>query len=81
MSPSISFTLLGIRLHRLTAHHQRRCLSTMAWRCSGSSNDELVGNLYKAGIIKSTRIRDAMKATDRKVCPSYPAYGVYTLAG
>ncbi|KAL7008157.1 hypothetical protein EMMF5_002339 [Cystobasidiomycetes sp. EMM_F5] len=38
----------------------------MAWRCSGSSNDQLVDNLYNAGIIRSTRIREAMKATDRK---------------
>lgn len=39
----------------------------MAWTCSGFTNDELVDNLYSAGIIKSERIRKAMKATDRKV--------------
>lgn len=46
----------------------------MAWRCSGSSNDELVDNLYKAGIIKSDRIKEAMKATDRKVGSPPPPY-------
>lgn len=30
------------------------------WRCSGGSNEELIGNLFKSGIIKSEHIRDAM---------------------
>jgi protein-L-isoaspartate(D-aspartate) O-methyltransferase len=37
----------------------------MAWRCSGSSNKELVENLFRADLIKSSRVRDAMM----KVCP------------
>jgi protein-L-isoaspartate(D-aspartate) O-methyltransferase len=32
----------------------------MAWSCSGTSNAELVGNLFRAGIIASPRVRDAM---------------------
>ena len=46
---------------------RRRERSTMAWQCSGSTNDELVNKLWKAGIIKSQRIKEAMRATDRKV--------------
>lgn len=44
----------------------------MAWRCSSDSNAGLVDNLKNAGIITSQRIVDAMKSTDRKVCPSRP---------
>jgi hypothetical protein len=38
----------------------------MAWRCSGSSNKELVDNLFRGGLITSSRVRDAMM----KVCAS-----------
>ena len=37
----------------------------MSWRCSGSSNVELVDNLVKNGIVKSTKIADVMKSVDR----------------
>ncbi|KAI9910287.1 hypothetical protein PsorP6_011074 [Peronosclerospora sorghi] len=37
----------------------------MAWRCSAVSNDGLVDNLTRAGIIQSQRVARAMKATDR----------------
>ena len=37
----------------------------MSWRCSGSSNVELVDNLVKNGIVKSAKIADVMKAVDR----------------
>jgi protein-L-isoaspartate(D-aspartate) O-methyltransferase len=40
----------------------------MAWRCSGSSNKELVENLFKNGLITSSRVRDAMM----RVCPLPP---------
>lgn len=37
-----------------------------AWRCSGESNDELVGNLVASGILKSEGLAaKAMAATDR----------------
>jgi hypothetical protein len=39
--------------------------NNMAWRCSGSSNKELVDNLFKGGLITSSRVRDAMM----RVCP------------
>lgn len=38
---------------------------TMAWRCSALSNDALVDNLARAGIVQSQRVIGAMKATDR----------------
>ncbi|GMF58415.1 unnamed protein product [Phytophthora fragariaefolia] len=37
----------------------------MAWRCSALSNDGLVDNLARAGIVQSQRVARAMKATDR----------------
>jgi len=37
----------------------------MAWRSSGSTHQELIGNLYKNGLIKDERIRDAMLRVDR----------------
>lgn len=33
---------------------------TMAWYCSGSTNTELVENLFKAGLIHNERVKDAM---------------------
>jgi len=38
----------------------------MAWRCSGDTNDQLVANLYKANIIKSKEVLDALKRVDRR---------------
>lgn len=42
-------------------------VNKMAWTsgCSGSTNDELVMNLLKAGIINKTEVVNAMKNTDR----------------
>ncbi|KAG9313877.1 protein-L-isoaspartate O-methyltransferase [Chiua virens] len=37
----------------------------MAWRCSGTSNAELVSNLRKHGILKTDRVVDAMSRVDR----------------
>lgn len=37
----------------------------MAWRCSSLSNEGLVQNLCRSGIIHSKRVADAMKKTDR----------------
>ena len=37
----------------------------MAWRCTGSTNAQLITNLAQAGIIKSEAVREAMMATDR----------------
>lgn len=33
---------------------------TMAWYCSGSTNTELIENLFKAGLIHNERVKDAM---------------------
>jgi protein-L-isoaspartate(D-aspartate) O-methyltransferase len=32
----------------------------MAWYCSGSTNTELVENMYKGGLIKHERVKEAM---------------------
>lgn len=37
----------------------KRYLS-MAWYCSGSTNTELVENLFKVGLIKDERVKNAM---------------------
>lgn len=39
--------------------------TSMAWRCSALTNDGLVDNLVRAGIVQSQRVVLAMKATDR----------------
>ncbi|KAI6148835.1 protein-L-isoaspartate O-methyltransferase [Pisolithus tinctorius] len=37
----------------------------MAWRCSGKSNNELIRNLARQGILTSERVTDAMAKVDR----------------
>ncbi|PVU97349.1 hypothetical protein BB559_002065 [Furculomyces boomerangus] len=44
----------------------------MAWRCSGSSNEELIDNLKDSGIISNERVISAMKSVDRKYYTSSP---------
>lgn len=45
----------------------------MAWYCSGSTNTELVENLFKGGLIKNSRVKAAMLGVDRAhYAPSRP---------
>ncbi|OJJ00992.1 hypothetical protein ASPVEDRAFT_129194 [Aspergillus versicolor CBS 583.65] len=45
----------------------------MAWYCSGSSNNELIENLFREGLIKNERVKRAMMAVDRgHYAPSRP---------
>jgi len=45
----------------------------MAWRSSGSSNDELISNLKRSNIILSSSVENAMRAVDRaNYAPSSP---------
>ncbi|KAA8894278.1 protein-L-isoaspartate O-methyltransferase [Sphaerosporella brunnea] len=37
----------------------------MSWRCTGQTNAELVNNLFRNGLIKSERVRNAFNAVDR----------------
>lgn len=48
----------------------------MAWRCSGNSNAELIENLFKAELITSSKVKNAMMKVDRAhYCPNpYSAY-------
>ena len=46
----------------------------MAWRCTGETNQELVENLFKANIIKSERVKEAMLHTDRALYTHVRAY-------
>jgi len=43
----------------------------MAWYCSGSSNTELVENLFKGGLIKDGRVKEAMLGVRRIILPVY----------
>lgn len=38
---------------------------TMAWRSHGETNEQLVGNLAKHGVVHHSRVRDALLAVDR----------------
>ena len=40
--------------------HKATQAMTMAWYCSGSTNTELIENLFKAGLIQNERVKDAM---------------------
>lgn len=48
----------------------------MAWYCSGTSNSELVENLFREGLIKSPRVKEAMKM----VRPPQPGGHIHTYA-
>ncbi|KAI9315211.1 protein-L-isoaspartate O-methyltransferase [Dichotomocladium elegans] len=62
---AINFWLSGLKRRK----------STMAWTCSGDTNDELVERLKQAGIISNQRVIDAMRVIDRKdYCPRYAYY-------
>ncbi|KAK1925071.1 protein-L-isoaspartate O-methyltransferase [Papiliotrema laurentii] len=37
----------------------------MAWTCGGSSNDELIDNLIRGGLISSSKVAAAMRKVDR----------------
>jgi hypothetical protein len=41
----------------------------MAWYCSGSTNAELVENLFKVDLIKNERVKEAMLGVSRKGPP------------
>lgn len=42
-----------------------RTLVSMAWYCSGSSNAEMINNLFSSRLIKSERVKKAMLGVDR----------------
>ncbi|KAE8148823.1 protein-L-isoaspartate O-methyltransferase [Aspergillus avenaceus] len=49
-----------------------RCIS-MAWYCSGSTNSELIQNLFRADLVKNERVTKAMLGVDRAhYAPSRP---------
>lgn len=42
----------------------------MAWFCSGSTNTELIENLYSSGLIKNERVKQAMLGVSILPSPS-----------
>ncbi|CAD5118773.1 DgyrCDS7450 [Dimorphilus gyrociliatus] len=63
-----SFTAFCIAVNALRAN-----LFTMAWRSSGTTNEELISKLKANGIIKSDRVFQAMISVDRaNFCKNKP---------
>lgn len=64
----------------MTHFSQRKLLSLisprrkMSWRCSGSTNEELVNNLKKNEIVTSEKVFNVMKSVDRGKYTKYNAY-------
>lgn len=48
------------KLKSFITHPQYLLYSTMAWRCGGETNAELVENLFRNKIIQTTRVKEAM---------------------
>lgn len=75
MTPFVGRTLLRNKFYkRILANGLKlafvftvlpKFFGTMAWRSSGTSNANLVDNLYKNGIIETEKVRDTMKNVDR----------------
>ena len=42
---------------------------TMAWYCSGSTNTELVDNLFKVGLIQNEQVKEAMLGVSNPCSP------------
>ncbi|CAG8941921.1 unnamed protein product [Penicillium salamii] len=50
-----------------------RLTRKMAWYCSGSTNTELIENLFREGLIENERVKEAMIGVDRAhYAPSRP---------
>ena len=50
-------TSSSIKQHAAAA--AQRPISDMAWRCSGSSNTELIENMFRSGLIKEPVVKQA----------------------
>ncbi|KFY54919.1 hypothetical protein V497_07347 [Pseudogymnoascus sp. VKM F-4516 (FW-969)] len=60
------------KLKAFITHPQYLLYSTMAWRCGGTTNAELVENLYRNKIIQTPRVKEAMLKVDRgQYCPRH----------
>jgi len=66
---SLLYHILSGRTNRSLNRIARRAIS-MAWYCSGSSNTELIENLYNAGLIKNERVKKAMLGVSSSLIPS-----------
>lgn len=56
---------LGFLTHQPTNQQQQQQAFTMSWRCSASTNDGLISNLWRHGLLSTQRIADAMSKVDR----------------
>jgi hypothetical protein len=64
---------LRIRLSRAPILSSNRSTLTMSWRSSSTTNEGLVANLRKNGLIKSDAVREAMLKVDRAhFCSTLP---------
>jgi hypothetical protein len=51
--------MLSLLKHKPSFNKATRAF-TMAWYCSGSTNTELIENLFKTGLIQNERVKEAM---------------------
>ena len=67
------FRTLRARLDTPPFHSPNRFTATMSWRSSSTTNEGLVANLYKNGLVSSDAAREAMLKVDRAhFCPILP---------
>lgn len=57
--------LKRLTLSKVAFNITTRRVGSMAWYCSGSTNSELVENLFKEGLIKNERVKEAMMKVSR----------------
>lgn len=60
--------MLGLNLLILIVYYSssvRTFEENMAWRSSGATHRELIENLYRNGLIKDQRVKEAMLKVDR----------------
>jgi hypothetical protein len=60
------------KLKVFITHPQYLLYSTMAWRCGGTTNAELVENLYRNKIIQTPRVKEAMLKVNPRPMHSTP---------
>ncbi|KAG9230305.1 hypothetical protein BJ875DRAFT_507403 [Amylocarpus encephaloides] len=63
----------GLTVPVIAEGEEAETVSSMAWRCSGKTNGELINNLFRNGLIESDRVRDAMLKVDRAHYTPHPS--------
>ncbi|OTA65782.1 protein-L-isoaspartate O-methyltransferase [Hypoxylon sp. EC38] len=73
LKPSSTYIRKPPHLHPHPVSHSYKPLMTMAWRSSGTSNEELVENLWRNKLITDPVVKSAFLKVDRAhYAPSFP---------